>query len=117
MFTDPTLLWSIIAVAGGFAGGRFLFKRDTAKEERRRSAAKLAGMLRSNGLSHLPDFLEDYAVGDYSGMARNMAKAAALMSEPAAAEALFAKTVEQVAAARVARATVVDATAPATAVK
>jgi hypothetical protein len=100
MFSDPTLLWSIIAVAGGFAGGRFLFARDTAKEERRRNATKIAGMLRANGLEVLPDVFEDYAVGDYSGLAKSIAKAANLLNDPAAAEALFQKAVERVQAAR-----------------
>jgi hypothetical protein len=52
--------------------GTFLFKKDTEKENRRRGAAKLAGVLRAQGLRKTPQFLEDYAVGDYSGMAETI---------------------------------------------
>lgn len=64
------------AVACGVAV--FLFKKDTAKEDRRRAAAKLAGVLSSVGLEKFPDFLIDYSVGDYSGMAKKIVALAKL---------------------------------------
>ena len=64
------------AVACGLAV--WLFKKDTEKEERRRGAARLAGVLSSLGLKKLPELLVDYSVGDYSGMAKKIAETAKL---------------------------------------
>ena len=48
-------------------------KFDSNVEMRRRAAFDLAGKLRELGLMRIPDFLGDYAVGDYSGMLRKIA--------------------------------------------
>jgi len=66
------VLVSVIACAVAVAVGKWLFQKDTEVENRRRSAAQLAGVLRSLGLRKTPEFLEDYAVGDYSGMAEKI---------------------------------------------
>lgn len=66
------VLCSVIGVAVAIYIGTVLFKADTATEDRRRAAAKLAGVLRALGLKKTPEFLEDYAVGDYSGMAEKI---------------------------------------------
>ena len=57
-----------LVVIAGYYVGSWLFRKDTEIEERRRAAAKLAGVLASYGLSKVPEFLIDYSVGDYSGM-------------------------------------------------
>ena len=49
-----------------------LFEKDTEVENRRRAAAKLAAKLQEMGLRKLPEFLIDYSVGDYSGMANKI---------------------------------------------
>ena len=59
----------VIALAVGFFVVQFLFKQDTAREERRRGAAQMAMKLSELGLRKVPEFLIDYSVGDYSAMA------------------------------------------------
>lgn len=61
-----------LIAAVGFLGAKWLFKKDTEIEDRRRGAAKLAASLKAYGLVRIPDFLIDYSVGDYSGMAEKM---------------------------------------------
>ena len=62
------VLSSIVA----FAAVKWLFKKDTEQEGRRRSAAELAAVLTGLGLRKTPAFLIDYSVGDYSGMAKKI---------------------------------------------
>lgn len=62
----------VLIAAVGFLGAKWLFKKDTEIEDRRRGAAKLAASLKAYGLARIPDFLIDYSVGDYSGMAEKM---------------------------------------------
>lgn len=61
----------LLAVAG-FVVGKWAFGKDTEVEDRRRAAAKLAGVLSKYGLVKTPDFLIDYSVGDYSGMGQKL---------------------------------------------
>ena len=51
---------------------KWLFTKDTEIENRRRAAAKLAAKLQAIGLKKTPEFLIDYSVGDYSGMANKI---------------------------------------------
>ena len=62
----------IVALGGAYALGKWLFKKDTEMENRRRAAAKLAAKLQEFGLKKTPEFLIDYSVGDYSGMAKKI---------------------------------------------
>ena len=62
----------------GFLAAKWLFQKDTEIENRRRGAAKLAGVLQTYGLKKTPEFLVDYSVGDYSGMANKIADLAKL---------------------------------------
>ncbi len=62
----------VILAAVGFCVGKWLFKKDTEIEDRRRSAGRLAVVLSKVGLVRTPEFLLDYAVGDYSGMAQKL---------------------------------------------
>lgn len=66
------ILSFILAVGAAYAGGKWLFQKDTEIENRRRAAAKLAGKLQAYGLKKTPDFLIDYSVGDYSGMGKKI---------------------------------------------
>ena len=69
--------------------GKWLFTKDTEIENRRRAAAKLAAKLQAVGLRKTPEFLIDYSVGDYSGMARKIQTLAELFlggEEPMLAE-------------------------------
>jgi hypothetical protein len=65
--SSPLILVSLASIAL-YASGRFLFRRDEAIEDRRRKAIKLAGDCQKCGLDFLAPVLEDYSVGDYSGM-------------------------------------------------
>ncbi len=69
--------------------GKWLFTKDTEIENRRRAAAKLAAKLQAIGLKKTPEFLIDYSVGDYSGMANKIHMLADLFlsgEEPVLAE-------------------------------
>lgn len=72
MLSLNTLVILALIAAVGFLGAKWLFKKDTEIENRRRGAAKLAASLKAYGLVKIPDFLIDYSVGDYSGMAEKM---------------------------------------------
>ena len=64
---SPLVLIALASIAL-YASGRFMFRRDEAVEDRRRKAIKLAGDCQKCGLDFLAPVLEDYSVGDYSGM-------------------------------------------------
>ncbi len=68
---NTLLILGLIGIVG-FLGAKWLFKKDTEIEDRRRGAAKLAASLTAYGLEKIPNFLIDYSVGDYSGMAMKM---------------------------------------------
>lgn len=82
LFTGSSIAMTLLAV--GFVAllayvvGKWLFRKDTEVEDRRRAAANLAGKLREMGLIQTPEFLVDYSVGDYSGMAHKIKKLADL---------------------------------------
>lgn len=65
--SSPIVVVALASIAL-YATGRFLFRRDEAVEDRRRKAIKLAGDCQKCGLDFLAPVLEDYSVGDYSGM-------------------------------------------------
>ena len=66
------VLLGIFAALGMYYIARFLFRKDTAVEDRRKAAGQLAIVLGRLGLKKIPDFLVDYSVGDYSGMANDI---------------------------------------------
>ena len=78
-FLEVILLLIVIAAAG-FVAVRFLIKKDTKIEERRRGAAQLAAALAGLGLTKTPAFLIDYSVGDYSGMGHKIKELAELFA-------------------------------------
>jgi hypothetical protein len=68
---NPLVLVALASLAL-YTTGRFLFRRDEAIEDRRRKAIKLAGDCQKCGLDFLAPVLEDYSVGDYSGMVHRL---------------------------------------------
>lgn len=72
MLSLNTLVILALIALVGFLGAKWLFKKDTEIENRRRGAARLAAALQSYGLRRIPEFLIDYSVGDYSGMAEKI---------------------------------------------
>jgi hypothetical protein len=71
----------IVALIGvcAWLAGKWLFKKDTEIEHRRRAAGRLAATLREMGFKELPEFFIDYSVGDYSGMAYKLSAIATKM--------------------------------------
>ena len=65
---------------GAYASAKWLFKKDTEVEARRRAACQIAASLKEMGFKELPEFYMDYAVGDYSGMAYKLKNLAVKMA-------------------------------------
>jgi hypothetical protein len=87
---------ALVAIVGWVAV-KWLFQKDEAIEDRRRSAAKLAAALQAYGLRKLPELLIDYSVGDYSGMAVRIKQATEmLMSGEASIAAEFDQVFDRV---------------------
>lgn len=61
-------LLAVVLFGVGKASVGFLYKKDEAREDRRRGAAQMAMKLSELGLKRVPEFLIDYSVGDYSAM-------------------------------------------------
>lgn len=78
--TAANLGWYVAVPLVGYLVAKFLFNKDTEIENRRRAAANLAATLQAYGLKKTPEFLIDYSVGDYSGMAVKIAKLAELFA-------------------------------------
>lgn len=72
MLSLTSIVILVLIALVGFLGAKWLFKKDTEIENRRRGAAKLAACLKAYGLQRIPEFLIDYSVGDYSGMAEKI---------------------------------------------
>ena len=68
---SPVVLIALASLAL-YTTGRFVFRRDEAIEDRRRKAIKLAGDCQKCGLDFLAPLLEDYSVGDYSGLVHRL---------------------------------------------
>lgn len=79
VLTPATIVICILVPIVAFFVVKWLLTKDTEVENRRRSAAKLAAVLQGIGLRKLPEFLIDYSVGDYSGMANKIHQTAELM--------------------------------------
>jgi len=78
LLTTSSILILLLVPLVGFLGAKWLFQKDTEIENRRRGAANLAGVLQTYGLKKTPEFLIDYSVGDYSGMAHKISDLARL---------------------------------------
>jgi sulfite reductase alpha subunit-like flavoprotein len=89
VLTPATIALCVCVPLLAYFIGKWLFTKDTEIENRRRAAAKLAAKLQAVGLRKTPEFLIDYSVGDYSGMARKIQTLAELFlggEEPVLAE-------------------------------
>lgn len=75
------VLAAVVAFGVGKAGVSFIYKKDEAREERRRGAALMAMKLSKLGLKKTPEFLIDYSVGDYSAMAAKVKNVASTFLE------------------------------------
>jgi hypothetical protein len=78
ILTTSSILILVLVPLVGFLAAKWLFQKDTEVENRRRGAANLAGVLQTYGLKKTPEFLIDYSVGDYSGMAHKISDLARL---------------------------------------
>ncbi len=90
---QPILLLIVLCGAAWIAG-KYLFRADEAIEDRRRSAAQIAAELKQEGLSHVPELLIDYAVGDYSGMLARVKSWAEFIRDDDQRKAFFSKVLE-----------------------
>jgi hypothetical protein len=90
-----------VSVAAAFAG-RWLYQKDTEVEDRRRAALKTAEALRGKGLTSVSAFFEDYAVGDYSGMAKKLKDTAITLANSASLQGEFAVVFEKLLAEKLA---------------
>ncbi len=99
MFGNILIALGVLAV--GFVVSKFLYKKDTEVEERRRGAIAIAGSFRERGLDVLADFFIDYAVGDYSGMAKKLKNVGAVIGNPAAADDLFGTVMKKALSAKI----------------
>lgn len=97
-----SLAWVVAAVAVGVLAGQFAFRKDTQREERRKSALAVSRVLSGKGLVTVPLVLEMYAVGDYSGMLHHLREAAITLNNPAAAAAEFDAIFEKMLVAKLA---------------
>ena len=89
VLTPATIALCVCVPLLAYFVGKWLFSKDTEVENRRRAAAKLAAKLQAIGLKKTPEFLIDYSVGDYSGMANKIHMLADLFlsgEEPVLAE-------------------------------
>jgi len=78
VLTPSSILILVLVPLVGFLAAKWLLQKDTEIENRRRGAAKLAAVLQTYGLKKTPEFLIDYSLGDYSGMAHKIADLARL---------------------------------------
>lgn len=89
VLTPATIALCVCVPLLAYFIGKWVFTKDTEIENRRRAAAKLAAKLQAIGLRKTPEFLIDYSVGDYSGMANKIHTLAELFldgEEPVLAE-------------------------------
>lgn len=81
----------VVVGIAAFVVGKVIFKVDERVEDRRRSAMRLAGRLRELGFTRLPPLLEDYAVGDYSGVTGKIRELTDLFGDEKERQAEFEK--------------------------
>ena len=87
----------LLFVALAFFAGMWLFRKDTEIENRRRQASSIAGVLKNTyGMTLIPGMLEDYSVGDYSGVARRIKDIAEILLDPKKAAVEFGKVFEHI---------------------
>jgi hypothetical protein len=83
------IVHAIIVFAVCLLCAKFFYRTDERIENRRRAAFALAGELKAQGMTWVPDLLEDYAVGDYDSIGTKMVKIAELAKNDPAMKAEF----------------------------
>lgn len=63
----------VLAIAAAYFAAKWLCRKDTEIEGRRRRAVELSARLTAMGFKSMAELFMDYAVGDYSGMFSKMA--------------------------------------------
>lgn len=63
----------VLAALAAYFAAKWLFRKDTEIENRRRRAVELSAKLTGLGFKSMAELFMDYAVGDYSGMFSKMA--------------------------------------------
>jgi hypothetical protein len=63
----------VLAALAAYFAAKWLFRKDTEVEARRRQAVELSAKLTAMGFKSMAELFMDYAVGDYSGMFAKMA--------------------------------------------
>lgn len=88
-----------VTALAAWMGGKLLFQKDTEIEARRKAAIDLASVFSQEGFRRLPQFVTNYAVGDYSGMVHEIKSAARDFRDPtvlaAELQAVFDKQLER----------------------
>lgn len=74
MFGNNPLLMIALASVAAYVVGKLFVRGDSAVEERRRGALTLLVDAEKAGLGFLAPLLQDYAVGDYSGVVKEVGK-------------------------------------------
>lgn len=76
------VVWQLVsALCIGIVAVMAYMRWDTRRENRRRHANRIASELRNIGLTALPEVLEDYGVGDLSGVAAKLANAYSVFAD------------------------------------
>jgi hypothetical protein len=72
IMSNPTLTLILVVVVF-FLIGYLIYKGDARIEQRREHALEIAAKARDAGFEVLPQILERYAIGDYSGVVKEVA--------------------------------------------
>lgn len=83
------LIHAIVVFAVCLLCAKFFYKTDERIEKRRRAAFGLALELKNQGMTWVPELLEDYAVGDYDSIGTKMVKMHELAKNDPALKAEF----------------------------
>jgi len=83
-----SLLMTVLACA---AIGYLLYRGDARVEARREHAIEIAAKSREEGFEILPELLEKYAIGDYSGLVKEMAVQYRIFRKDDARRAMYMK--------------------------
>jgi len=83
-----SLVMTVLACA---AIGYLLYRGDARVEARREHAIEIAAKSREEGFEILPELLEKYAIGDYSGLVKEMAVQYRIFRKDDARRAMYMK--------------------------
>ncbi len=67
-FLSNPIVHGVIVIAIAYLSAKVFYKTDKNIEKRRRAAIDLSAVLKSHGMTWVPDLLVDYAVGDYENV-------------------------------------------------